>query len=277
MGVSSETYEVLTSAVGFSEQLEGLFDITVGPLIDLWDGCKVSRKPPPRAIIQSVLPLINYRDIIFAFAPDRKTVALKKTGQSIDLGGVGKGYAADRILAVFAAFGIKSAFTNFGGNVAAIGTKPDGSNWRVGIRHPRQEDALIGAVSIASKSVVTSGDYQRYFMGSDGRRYHHILNPATGYPSESGLISATVVAGSSMVADALSTALFVAGLHQGASFLAAIPGTEAILITQDLQIHITPGLTDSFVAQKGINVNIINRNAVEQKSRKAGNAEERSG
>ena len=114
--------------------------------------------------------------------------------------------------------------------------------------------------------MVTSGDYQRYFIGSDGQRYHHIINPATGYPSESGLISATVVADSSMVADALSTALFVAGLHQGISLLGTVPGIEAILITADLRVHITPGLIDSFVAQKGINVNIIYRKAEKPKS-----------
>ena len=117
--------------------------------------------------------------------------------------------------------------------------------------------------------MVTSGDYQRYFIGSDGQRYHHIINPATGYPSESGLISATVVADSSMVADALSTALFVAGLYQGISLLGTVPGIEAILITADLRVHITPGLIDSFVAQKGINVNIIYRKAEKQKSRRA--------
>ncbi len=127
-------------------------------------------------------------------------------------GGVGR-YASDKILEVFKRHGIESAFTNFGGNVATLGTRPDGTLWRVGIRHPRKSVALIGAVDVENCSVVTSGDDQRYFVASDGKRYHHILDPRTGYPSESGLLSATVVSKSAAMADTLSTILFVEGIQ----------------------------------------------------------------
>lgn len=141
----------------------------------------------------------------------------------------------------------------------ALGTKPDGSSWRVGIQHPRQENTLIGLVSVANKAVVTSGDYQRYFIGSNGKRYHHILDPSTGYPAEkSGLVSVTVVADSSTAADALSTILFVTGMEKGLELLRQFSGAEAIIIEMDLQVHVTAGLKECFQAGEGINVNILN-------------------
>jgi thiamine biosynthesis lipoprotein len=159
---------------------------------------------------------------------------------------------------VFKKYSVSSAYTNIGGNVVALGMKPDGSPWRVGIQHPRLENSLIGLVSIAGKAVVTSGDYQRYFIGSNGKRHHHILDPSTGYPAESGLVSVTVVADSSMAADALSTILFVAGMEKGLEFLRRFSGTEAIFIDMSLQVYITTGLKECFQAGEGINVEILN-------------------
>jgi thiamine biosynthesis lipoprotein len=189
--------------------------------------------------------------------PGKRTAGLRRVGQSIDLGGIGKGFAGDRFLEIFKKYGISSAFTNIGGNVAAIGAKPDGSPWRVGIQHPRQENSLIGLVSVADRAVVTSGDYQRYFMGRDGKRYHHILDTSTGYPAESGLVSVTVVAGSSTAADALSTILFVAGMKKGLELLGRFPGAEAVFIDAALGVHVTAGLKQSFQAAEGISANIL--------------------
>jgi FAD:protein FMN transferase len=141
--------------------------------------------------------------------------------------------------------------------VAALGTKPDGSPWRVGIRHPRQENCLIGAVSVADKAVVTSGDYQRYFVDSKGKRHHHILNPTTGYPSESGLVSVTIVADSATVADALSTILFVAGMKTGLELLRNFSGAEAIFVDRDLLVYVTQGLKDCFQTDEGIRAKIL--------------------
>jgi thiamine biosynthesis lipoprotein len=136
--------------------------------------------------------------------------------------------------------------------------KPDGSLWRVAIQHPRQENNLIGLVSVADKAVVTSGDYQRYFIGSNGKRHHHILDPSIGYPAESGLVSVTIVADSSMAADALSTILFVAGMNKGIELLKSFPGTEAILVDMNLLVYVTRGLKDCFQAGEGINNEIMN-------------------
>jgi thiamine biosynthesis lipoprotein len=252
--LSSDAYEVLSRAAKFSSCCQGLFDVTIGPLVNLWD-YKNASEIPDEARIRQVLPLVNNADLILD--PCGKTAGLQKAGQSVDLGGIGKGFASDKFLEVFRKSGVSSAFTNIGGNVAALGTKPDGSPWRVGIRHPRQENRLIGAVSVADKAVVTSGDYQRYFVDSKGKRRHHILDPTTGYPSESGLVSVTIVADSATAADALSTILFVAGMKTGLELLRSFPGTEAILVDTELLIHVTQGLKDRFQTNEGIRANII--------------------
>jgi thiamine biosynthesis lipoprotein len=253
--VSDDTYEVLLHAVEFSSCCQGIFDVTIGPLVTLWSSGKHTSEPPEDSSIRQVLPLVDYTGLMLD--PGKRTAGLRRVGQSIDLGGIGKGFAGDRFLEIFKKYGISSAFTNIGGNVAAIGAKPDGSPWRVGIQHPRQENSLIGLVSVADRAVVTSGDYQRYFMGRDGKRYHHILDTSTGYPAESGLVSVTVVAGSSTAADALSTILFVAGMKKGLELLGRFPGAEAVFIDAALGVHVTAGLKQSFQAAEGISANIL--------------------
>jgi len=248
--VSSETYEVLSGAVRMSEISGGLFDITITPLLDLWD-YKHSSRVPEEAEIQKALAFVNFRDLILD--SKEKTAALRKKGQSIDLGGIGKGYAGDRCIQILRDNGISSAFVNIGGNVSTLGNKPDGSPWIVGIRHPRQENSLLGAVRVTGKAVVTSGDYERYFVDPDGNRRHHILNPVTGYPADSGLISVSVVCDSAVVADALSTAVFAGGIEKGPEYLAHFPGAEAILVDRLQRVYITKGISESFMAAGGIN------------------------
>jgi thiamine biosynthesis lipoprotein len=254
--LSDDTYEVLSRAIEFSRYCQGIFDVTIGPLITLWNNGKDTFKPPEESSIRQILPLVDYTDLILD--PCEKVAGLQRIGQSIDLGGIGKGFAGDKFLEVFKKYGVSSAYTNIGGNVVALGTKPDGSPWRVGIQHPRQGNSLIGLVSVADKAVVTSGDYQRYFIGSNGKRYHHILDPSTGYPAESGLVSVTVVADSSTAADALSTILFVTGMQKGLELLRRFNGAEAILVDIDFRVYVTAGLKECFQAFEGISVNIFN-------------------
>jgi thiamine biosynthesis lipoprotein len=187
--VSPETCEILSRALECSVISQGLFDVTVGPLVDLWD-YKHASEPPEDSRIKEVLPLVDYNGLKLDAATEK--AGLKNPGQHIDLGGIGKGFAGDRFMEIFKKYGVTSAFSNIGGNVSTLGNKPDGSPWRVGIRHPRL-NGLIGVVEATGKAVVTSGDYERYFFSKEGRRFHHILNPVTGYPAGSGLVSATVV------------------------------------------------------------------------------------
>lgn len=253
--LSKDTYEVLSQAIEFSRNSHGFFDVTIGPLVRLWSSCKNTLEAPPESWIKQLLPLVNHTDLILN--PRERTAGLQKSGQSIDLGGIGKGFAGDKFVEVFKKYGISSAFTNIGGNVVALGTKPDCSPWRVGIQHPREENSLLGVVSVADKAVVTSGDYQRYFIDKNGKRQHHILDPSTGYPAESGVVSATVVADSSLAADALSTMLFAAGIEKGSKLLSQFTGVEAILVDIDLQVYITAGLKHCFQAEKGLSINVL--------------------
>jgi FAD:protein FMN transferase len=249
--VSPETFEVISKAGDFSRYCQGCFDVTIEPLVSLWNIRKEPFVEPDKFSIMQVLPLVNYRDLILD--PWDMTAGLRYTGQSVDLGGIGKGYAADRIMTIYNEYGITSTYSNLGGNVVTCGAKSDGSPWKIGIQHPRQEDRLIGAVSVVNQTVVTSGDYQRCVIGSQGERYHHILNPMTGYPADSGLISVSIVTENSLAADALSTMLFVAGMEKGLKILQSFPQTEAVLIDAELQIFITAGLENRFMIFKKIN------------------------
>jgi len=253
--LSGETYEVLSRAVEFSRYSQGLFDVTIGPLVTLWSNGKDTCMPPEDSRIRQIIPLVDYTCLLLDSY--KKTAGLQRIGQSIDLGGIGKGFAGDKFLEVFEKFSVSSAFTNIGGNVVALGTKPDGSRWNVGIRHPRQNGCLIGAVSVTSKAVVTSGDYERYFIDREGKRHHHILNPVTGYPAELGLVSVTIVADSAVTADALSTIVFVAGIEKGKELLGNFPEAEAVLVDTELRVFVTQGLKECFQVISGIKLNIL--------------------
>ncbi len=254
--VGIETYEVLASAVQFSQACPGCFDVTIEPLIKLWQSHKASRTQPDEISISRVLPLVNFQDLLLD--PWEITAGLRNTNQAIDLGGIGKGFAGDKILDVLRNYEISSAYSNLGGNVVTLGTKPDGSPWQIGIQHPRQENRLLGSVAVVNQTVVTSGDYQRCFIDSQGKRHHHILNPLTGYPAESGLVSVTIVAEKSMMADALSTIVFVAGMEKGLEFLQRFPQTEAVLVNEAMQVFVTKGLRYRFQADKDIDWTILN-------------------
>lgn len=253
--VSRDTFEVLVRALEFSRQCRGYFSATVGPLVALWSRAKETGCLPEDVLISQVLPLVDDSGLVLD--PIRRTATLQAVGQFLDLGGIGKGFAADRFLEVFRDFGISSAYSNIGGNVVVLGTRPDGSPWRVGIQHPRQEDRLVGLVAVVDKTVVTSGDYQRFYTDNQGIRRHHILDPLTGYPAEAGLVSVSIIADNSLAADALSTALFVAGLEKGLEILGNYPGTEAVFVDRELRVFITPGLVHSFQAGEGIDVSVV--------------------
>lgn len=253
--VTRETYAVLCAAVEYSRRLAGCFDVTIGPLVTLWNAGHAALTPPDEQRIHEVLPLVDYRDLLLD--PRAMTAGLRRAGQSVDLGGIGKGFAGDRIVQVFGRYGIASACSNLGGNVVTRGAKPDGTPWRVGIQHPRLADRLIGSVAVSGKAVVTSGDYQRGFTDRHGMSHHHLLSPATGHPARSGLVSVSIVSGSSTVADALATAVFVAGMAQGLELLRGFPHAEAILVDNDLRVFVTRGLQNHFQPDDGIRPSIV--------------------
>jgi thiamine biosynthesis lipoprotein len=243
------TFTLLAAADQFYKQSGGLFDITIGPLMELWDFQNAS-VPPDREMIMRKLPLVCGGSLRLDPAANR--ARLMKPGQSVDPGGIGKGYAADRFIVIVKEHRCRSAWTNLGGNVSLLGRRPDGKPWTVGIRHPRESGRLLGAVKAHDCSVVTSGDYERCFTGLDGQLYQHILDPATGRPADSGLISVTVIAQSAMAADALSTAVFVAGLEKGMMLLQNFLDADAVLVDKEGTVFVTGRLVDRFTAAEGI-------------------------
>ncbi len=241
--VPEELFSVLSSARALEERTGGAFDVTVAPLMDLWDFKNESPRVPDQAEIEALLPLVGWDNLLLD--ETEPAVRLALPGMEIDLGGIAKGYASVRLAELMRASGVESSLISLGGNVAAIGKKTDGSLWQVGVQDPRNLDNIIGVVSAEDLFLITSGDYQRYFMVGD-KRYHHILDPETGYPADKNLISATVVSRDGTAADALSTALIVLGTDGAADLWRASDDFEAVFVTGDGRVLVTEGLAGQF-------------------------------
>ncbi len=239
--VGDETAEVLRDALSLSAETGGAFDITVSPIVAAWGFYTDDYRVPAASEIAALLPLVDYRTV----SVDGNRVTLG-AGQQVDLGGIAKGYAARRLTALFGEYGVESALLSLGGSVQTVGVKPDGSLWRTGIRNPDGSDNYLGVVTSAGAAIVTSGAYERYFE-QDGVRYHHIIDPATGYPAESGLASVTIVCDDPVQADAFSTALFVMGADGAAAFWRERTADfDMVLYTDAGDLLITAGLASEF-------------------------------
>ena len=241
--VDGETMAILRRAQALSKATGGAFAITIAPVVELWDFTGGGKAVPSQAALDALLPLVDDSQLVLT----EDTVTLP-AGFMVDLGGIAKGYIADQLSARVRALGL-SGTLNFGGNVYAVGKKPDGSQFRVGIRDPKAADGTIAVVSLTDETVVTSGVYERGF-DLEGVHYHHILNPETGMPAHTGLASVTILGESSMDADALATACIVLGLEQGLALLAE-QGARGIFIDDDNRITTTPGLLTEYAVQWG--------------------------
>mgnify|MGYP003589107805 CR=1 FL=1 len=222
-----------------ADQLDGAFDITIGPLVELWGvGSKEDYVPGDKEINQ-ILPLVNYR--LVQVDKEANTIYLPHKGMKLDMGGIAKGYATDRAIEVLKSKGIASALVNAGGNVRVIGQRPDGKPWRIGVQNPRVSDGIVAKLALTAwDTMETSGDYQRFFM-KDNVRYAHILDPRTGkQPRE--LVSVTMVLNNSADGDIFSTALFVLGSEKGIKALEKFPAVEAVFVTVDGKVIVTAGL-----------------------------------
>ncbi|MCM1224119.1 MAG: FAD:protein FMN transferase, partial [Lachnospiraceae bacterium] len=240
VSISSETKEILSFALGMAEKTGGVLEPTIYPVITAWGFTTEQNRIPSSSELQEILENVDYRRVVLS----GDEVALPD-GMELDLGAVGKGYAADVVTDILKDRGVSSALLNLGGNIQAVGAKPDGSDWRVGLQNPFG-DSYVGVLSVSDSAVVTSGSYERYFIGDDGRRYGHILNPFTGYPAETGLASVTIVAEAGKLSDALSTSLFVMGLEGAVDYWKENQDFEMILFTEDGKICLTEGLEDKF-------------------------------
>ncbi len=238
VGVSPETIDLLEQAIYFADLSQGAFDPSIAPLLELWGFSDGNYRVPPESEIEALLPLIDYTQV--KTDRSRQEISLLREGVCLDLGAIAKGYIVDRGLDRLRREGIGEGFIDAGGDIGIVGPKPDGQPWRIGIRHPREKEKILAVIPLTSGAVATSGDYERMFE-EGGQRYHHILDPHTGYPANR-LLSATVVASTATEADALSTALFVLGPEEGLKLIESLAGVEAILITPGLEIIVSSGL-----------------------------------
>ncbi|MBO5137201.1 MAG: FAD:protein FMN transferase [Spirochaetaceae bacterium] len=236
--VPAEVILVLENALQVAKETQGAFDPTIGALVKLWGIGTEKQKVPSLSEISAALELVDYRLVQIDY--EASTVFLPLSGMSIDLGGIAKGYAADQLVQIAKDSGIESALFDLGGNIYAYGHKEEGSLWRVGIKNPLQPyGSPLAVLSLSNSTVVTSGTYERFFE-VDGIRYHHILNPKTGFPVQGDILSVTILGSNSMLADAFSTAVFVLGSDVGTEFL-KVQNCEGIIVLSDKTVFVTDG------------------------------------
>lgn len=234
--LSEEVYDLLKRSVALCSETDGSFDITIAPLSFLWNVTGESPTVPKESDIKALLPLVDYREI--SFNDESKAVMLKKEGMGVDLGGIAKGYAASLAREIAERHSV-SGFVSVGGNMMVIGKKPDGEDFIVGLRDPRgSETQYIMSFPMPNLTMATTGDYERYFE-KDGVRYHHVLAPDTGYPSNAGLISVTVLSEDGALTDFLSTAIFLQGRERLEEYLLR-EDILVIAVTDELEVFASP-------------------------------------
>ncbi len=237
--VSDETYDLLEEAYHFAETTGGVFDPTIGPLVSLWGIGTEDEKIPTDSEVQDTLKRIDYKKIEFQ---ENNKIYLTEEDMSLDLGAIAKGYAADYVINYLNEENVDSAFINMGGNVSVHRDKMDGSLWKVGIQDPvRNRGNIIASIEGKDISVVTSGNYERYFI-EDGVRYHHIINPETGYPARKGIISSTIISNNSSYADALSTSFYILGIEKSFEIAKGMEDVNIVLITENNKAYVSEQL-----------------------------------
>lgn len=249
--VSEDTANLIEKSLEINEITGGTFDITIAPLMEEWGFTTGNYKVPKTERIQELLK--NVDTSLMEYEAEKQFLSLPD-GVEIDLGGIAKGYASSRVMEIFEEYGIISGLVSLGGNVQLYGTKEDGSLWKVAIENPEDTAEYLGILKLEAKAVITSGGYERFFE-EDGVSYHHILDPATGYPAESGLTSVTIVSDDGTLADGLSTALFVMGKERALDFWRQNSGKfDAVLVDEDGSITVTEGLAEAFTSERDFTI-----------------------
>ena len=239
--ISLELADLLQYGISYGELSNGLFDITIASVTDLWDFTSTQPSVPSEEKITSALVNVNYKNIKLL----NSQITLQKEGIRIDLGAIAKGYIADKVKDYLYSVGVESAMINLGGNILCVGNKPDGSPFRVGIQKPfADRNETIEIMEISDFSVVSSGIYERFFL-LDDQLYHHILNPYTGYPIENDLVAVTIISKTSVDGDGLSTTCFALGFEDGLRLVNSLSDVYAIFITTDYEVHYSEGFHDT--------------------------------
>lgn len=234
--LSDDTAALLREALEYAEKTDGAYDITIEPVSTLWNFSENPGEVPPEEEIREAVSRVDYRNISLS----GNTLTFRTDDVTIDLGSIAKGYIADRVKDYLVNAGVKSAIINLGGNVLCVGDK-EGNPFRIGLQKPFSDHSdTFGSLEIRDMSVVTSGVYERNFI-KDGRNYHHILDPKTGYPCESGLVAVTIVSSRSVDGDALSTSCFLLGPEKGIALLDSMDGVYGYFVTEDYDVLFSDG------------------------------------
>ncbi len=245
VAVSTETFEVVRRAVDLSARSRGAFDVTWAALRGLWDFKAQPPRLPDGAAVKAALARTGWQKVKLDTVG--RTVQLAEPGMALGLGGIAKGYAIDRAVSVLRENGFTDFIVDGGGDLFVAGEKQPGVPWRIGVQHPRERERLLVSMPMRDAAVVTSGDYERYF-DLDGRRYHHILDLATGMPADKS-VAVTVRASDATLADAVATAIFVLGPEDGMALANGMPGVDAAILTPDGRTLTTTGLAGHFPAR----------------------------
>lgn len=231
--VDAELFQLIKRSIGISKLTDGAFDITYASMDNIWKFDGSMKEMPSKLEIESSVKLIGYHKIELNEA--ERTVFLTQKGMKIGFGAIGKGYAADATKKLLQNKGVKAGIINASGDMNTWGKQPNGMDWQVAITNPMNKDKAAAMMPIKSGAVVTSGDYERY-VEFDGKRYAHIIDPRSGYPS-TGIISVTIFAPKAELADALATSIFVMGIEIGLNRINQMPGIECLIIDDHGKIH----------------------------------------
>ncbi len=249
--VSEETGYLIQRSKELYESTGGVFDITVYPVMKAWGFTTGDYRIPGKTELKKLLSNMGADRIQY---DEKKQEVTLKSGTEIDLGGIGKGYTSSRVMEIFREYGIENAVISLGGNVQALNDKPDGSAWKVAVEDPEDTSNYLGILSVKNKAVITSGGYERYFE-KNGKTYHHIIDPSTGYPTDSGLTSVTIVSEDGTLADGLSTSLFIMGPEKAKNYWKKHSEEfDAILVKKDGTIQVTEGIANDFSSDSKVTV-----------------------
>ena len=250
--LSEEGGYLVERALELYKKTEGAFDIASYPVMQAWGFPTQDYHVPDDDTLKEKLALADASKV--NYDKDTRKIFFDQDGMEIDLGGIAKGYTSSQIMQIYQDCGVTSGLVNLGGNVQALGCKTDGSKWRVAIQSPDDTEEYLGILEIEDQAVITSGGYERYFE-EDGVTYHHIIDPAIGYPADSGLISVTIVSDDGTLADGLSTSLFIMGEEKAAQFWRENSDEfEAIMETSDGELYVTEGIADSLTTDMDVTV-----------------------
>lgn len=250
--VSETTGYLIKRSKEIYDSTNGVFDITIYPIMQAWGFPTENYRVPGKKELKKLRGLMGADHVLYD--EKKQEVTLNKEGMKIDLGGIAKGYTSSKVMDIFKENGISSAVISLGGNVQTLNGKPDGSDWRVAVENPADTGSYIGVLSIKDKAVITSGGYERYFK-QDGKTYHHIIDPATGYPANNGLTSVTIVSDDGTLADGLSTSLFIMGAEKAQKYWKEHSDEfDTILVKDDGSILVSEGLAEYFTTESDFTI-----------------------